>query len=380
MAVQVAGQDIGVTSLQTAAPYSFSLIVPPNVVGTKNLTAIGITGSEEIVTSTAVTIDVESNLSVSQLASSLNQVQFDYAGEQLPLRFTANLSNGSTLDVTNSSQTQYSSGNAAVATVDSTGIVTAVGAGTTTLTATYGGQSVSVQAVVPAKVKGDLDGDGKVTVNDLLVLQAFLGYTPVGTFDARDLNGDGKIDSSDLQILMSLCGSPCSGANSSFSLIASPASNTVQAGKGVNYNLTITPSSSSTGTVSLSCSGLPSEASCTFSPTSVSLSNSPASVQMSIMTSAASASLLKRQFWYAVGIPLTGLVLLAPATKRRNRLTFLVSMLLLCSMILAGCGGGGGASGSNGGNPGTPPGTYTVTVTASAGLVQQSSPVTLIVQ
>ena len=208
--VLVSVQDIGTTELQATAPYSFSLTIPRAIVGLKNLTAFGVTGPEQVITSAPVQVDVEPSAQATSLASAIQQIQFGFVGDQFPLNVTATFADGSKLNVTRSTQVMFSSVDATVATVDSTGLVTATGAGTTTVGATYRGQSAIVQVTVPAAVRGDLDGDGRLTADDVRILEAFLGTNSVGPFDARDLNGDGKIDPSDLQILLSLCGLACS--------------------------------------------------------------------------------------------------------------------------------------------------------------------------
>ena len=62
------------------------------------------------------------------------------------LTATANFSNSNTQNVTN--QAQWSSGNPSVASVSSTGVVTSVAAGTSTITAIYQGQNGSLPVTV----------------------------------------------------------------------------------------------------------------------------------------------------------------------------------------------------------------------------------------
>jgi len=62
------------------------------------------------------------------------------------LTATANFSNSNTQNVTN--QAQWSSGNPSVASVSSTGVVTSVAAGTSTITASYQGQNGSLPVTV----------------------------------------------------------------------------------------------------------------------------------------------------------------------------------------------------------------------------------------
>jgi len=116
--------------------YEADLTIPQAVVGLKNLTAFGVTGPEQVITSAPVQVDVEPSAQVTTLASSLQQIQFGFTGDQFPLSVKATFADGSQLNVTRSTQLLFSSGDAKVATVDSTGLVTATGAGTTTVGAT----------------------------------------------------------------------------------------------------------------------------------------------------------------------------------------------------------------------------------------------------
>jgi len=62
--------------------------------------------------------------------------------------------------------------------------------------------------------------------------------------------------------------------SSSFTLSASPTTQTVSPGSAASYTTTVAPSGSFTGTVNLSASGLPTGATATFNPTSITTSGS----------------------------------------------------------------------------------------------------------
>jgi hypothetical protein len=127
----------------------------------------------------------------------------------------------------------YGSLNPNVAVVDNYGTVTAIGPGVTCITVTgsfllppnpniYPGSTGSVilyvQVTVPPAIRGDLNGDGRVDLLDLDILEerlnsaaltnaGFVG-TQVPVTDARDLNGDGVINALDARILVTLCTHP----------------------------------------------------------------------------------------------------------------------------------------------------------------------------
>lgn len=208
-AVGVGGQDIGFSPYLSVGPYSFSLLVPTDIVGRKNLFAIGVIANETALASLTVTVDVEPSSQPASIAFEQNVVTFGYVGQQRKVGVTATFDNGSTIDVSQSSLLTFSSTNPGVISVDSTGVMTAEAPGIATITATFGTVASTLQANGPTGVKGDLDGDGLVTSDDVLLLESMLGSVPTGPNDARDINGDGKIDASDVQGLMSLCGPSC---------------------------------------------------------------------------------------------------------------------------------------------------------------------------
>ena len=70
------------------------------------------------------------------------------------------------------------------------------------------------------------------------------------------------------------------------------------------------------------------------------------------------------------------------APKRRKLLSYCIVFLLVsgCLLQVACSGASNSGSGGGGGTGGTPAGTYTVTVTGTAGSTQHTAPVTLTVQ
>ena len=110
------------------------------------------------------------------------------------------------------SVTGWSSSNESVATVSNTGVVTAVGRGAATITATTAdGQEGTAEVLVIGEGAvniGDVNGDGVVDFLDLLVLIYYLdnngNISDEHTFihANADLNGDGIIDDLDLELLM----------------------------------------------------------------------------------------------------------------------------------------------------------------------------------
>lgn len=212
-AVQVIGEDIGISEPRSAPPFQFSLTIPNNIIGPRKLTALGIIGSEDGVFSRPVIIDIETDQGLATLSVSPSQIDFQFSGEQMPLSVTGEFADGTGLLITQSTRTNYSSTDTAIAMVDAAGLVTAVGAGMSNIVVRYDNQSVSVPISVPQTIPGDLDGDGDVDQDDLNIILDGLGQAAVGSFDARDLNRDGMINFQDAEQIELVCTRECATIN-----------------------------------------------------------------------------------------------------------------------------------------------------------------------
>jgi hypothetical protein len=170
-----------------------------------------------------------------------------------------------------------------------------------------------------------------------------------------------------------------------FSLSASPLPGPVTAGGSATSTVTLAPSGGFNGTVAISCSIITTASpapTCSLDPASIAL-GAPVTSTLTVRTTAAHASAApSRSIYYATWVPLGVLALLGTGfTSRKRKLMGLLLFCLVFSslLFLASCSGGSSSTGG-GGTPGTPPGTYSITVTASAGALQHSATVTLTVQ
>ena len=128
---------------------------------------------------------------------------------------------------------------------------------------------------VPALVLGNADG----TFGSPLLLEPPGGFAPL----VADFNGDGLPDivipTSGLTLLLNL-------TTPAFQISASAQSPaTLAPGNDANYTITLTPQGGFAGTVTLSCTGLPVDASCNFVPPSV--PNSSGTSTLTITTTTA---------------------------------------------------------------------------------------------
>ena len=171
---------------------------------------------------------------------------------------------------------------------------------------------------------------------------------------------------------------PLSGMGFDFSLSPNGlSSQTVSSGQTAGFTLNLATLGGSSGTFTFSCRALPANSSCTFNPTNETVpANATGSVSVNIATGLSSTSaqnsgrdpgrFASRGFFVGVS-----LFMLPFAIYRRRRGTFFLAILILSSFGLASCagaggGGGGGTTPSNPVNGATPPGTYSVVVTAAA--------------
>ena len=192
------------------------------------------------------------------------------------------------------------------------------------------------------------------------------------------------------------------GAGTDFSL--DPASGgstsaTVTRGQTATYNLQVTPAGGFNGTVTLTCTGAPSEAVCSDSPASATPAGGNAAPFTTTVTTTAPSWIVLRTL--PLGQPPTvpqlllmlavALVLLLVWAHWRTRVValghrpafayaFAIVALLTIASCLSGCAGGGGGGGGGGPHdPGTPTGSYTITVTGTSGNVTHTKTLTLTV-
>jgi hypothetical protein len=187
-----------------------------------------------------------------------------------------------------------------------------------------------------------------------------------------------------------------SGAGAGFTISAAAFSPTsVSAGGSAATTVTVTSAGGFNQSVALSCGSITLHGSaavtdpptCKFSPSSV--INGSGTSALTVITTGPSASLApvstrSRGLFYSMCLPILGMVLMGPGFRSRKKKLLPIS--LLCLMIsgllfLAACGGGNGGGGnSGGGNGGTPAGTYTISISGSAGSMVNVTKVTMTVQ
>jgi hypothetical protein len=168
----------------------------------------------------------------------------------------------------------------------------------------------------------------------------------------------------------------------------SPVSETVSAGQSAKFSLVVAPLGSFSGTVNLSC-GIIAAATpapvCSLSSSSVQLTGSGAQpVTVTVGTTApVTMGTVSRVDLLRGAMPLTWTVIWLGSgwllLRNRKRLPALAApMVVLVLASSVGCGGGNSSSSHT--TPGTPLGTYTATITATSGSVNQNMTLTVVVK
>ena len=125
-------------------PLQFLLQIPKDIQpGTYRITALGRSADGEM-ESQALTLDVEKIQDPLRIWPEPALLQFSHAGDRIPVRVLGAFADGSKEELTKSKKTTYSSADPSVATVDSTGLVTAVGPGKTTIQITTPSSDYSI--------------------------------------------------------------------------------------------------------------------------------------------------------------------------------------------------------------------------------------------
>jgi trimeric autotransporter adhesin len=270
-------------------------------------------------TITATVNGISSTATLTVTATALNSISVTpqsttvYDGTAIQLKATGLYSDGSTVDLTNS--VTWTSSNAATATVSAQGLVQSVTIGNATISAT-----------------STVTGTTTVTV------------VPPFTWAATGSNGT---------------------------------SASVSSGGSANFGLSLTPGANFTGSVTLTCANLPSNATCSLNPASATLTGgSPANVSVTIATGQTLSSQTQPrpvERYLALAI-LPALALLFPIRRMRFRPYTLAGILFVVAIACTSCGSGNKATNSGSGGSGngastansTPPGTYNVVVTATS--------------
>jgi MBG domain-containing protein/Big-like domain-containing protein/VCBS repeat protein len=291
-----------------------------------------------------------------------------------------------------------------LAVANQNGTITVLQSGSTGSFSEAIGSPVPVSTSLASMVLGDFDNDGKpdfaaldATSNSLFVkLNRTTSFSTVVVANiavaasgpqtvTENYSGDSVYPAS-----VSNAVTLTSTTGADFAIVSATSSQSIAPGQSANYNITVTPQNAFTGTVDLSCSGLPAGYSCAFAPAALTLAATKGTAVMTI-TSTQSAAIApgngvlnlavlssirpspQSAFWLFSGLALFLIVLTRKAPPRRYASRMACAAVMFAAIaLLPGCGG----------SPMTPPlsTSYTVTITGTSGMLKHSTAVTLIVK
>jgi hypothetical protein len=157
-----------------------------------------------------------------------------------------------------------------------------------------------------------------------------------------------------------------------FTMDASSASITVKSAQSGSVTLTVTPQNGFNSAVSFACSGLPSGASCAFNPPTVTLSGNAITTTLTITAETLSGALrYGARSWMPQAFVVLSFCIFVRRKRRGIQSLLTPAITIAVLTALSGCGGRAGSS--------PMPLTSVVTVTATAGSIQQTAIVSLTV-
>jgi subtilase family serine protease len=255
---------------------------------------------------------------------------------------------------------------------------------------------VSVGTIAQACVKGSLNC---TTTNNADTLGVLTGFNAGTGYNLA--TGLGSVNANNL--VAAISGGSVTPPVGSFTVGPASGTATVTApGGSATYPVTVTGTGGFAGTVTFSCSGLPTGSSCSATPAALSATTTTATSTLTITTTAAtaqlapylpgndgisnhraplfsatSARLLAARF--AVILAMSAGLFLFAIKNKSHRSTAVFALMIFGLVIAAGCGGGGGGAVTPPPSGGTPAGTSTVTVTATGSGVTATTTFTLTV-
>ena len=150
---------LGCDLVLSSPPYRFPVKIPASAqiaAGTYTLNATGVISPGQSLDSPNISMDVEPATAITAIRLSTKSITFQEVVGKSPLMVWGTFADGSVMDITKSSRTTYSSGNPKIATVSSTGVVTAVGHDTmsaTPVVINYADQTATAHATVQVSTR-----------------------------------------------------------------------------------------------------------------------------------------------------------------------------------------------------------------------------------
>ncbi len=251
--------------------------------------------------------------------------------------------------------------------------------GSVTFTDTLGPiPSLNPQLTPPVQVSGSpsLNSQGNTSIADGIV-----SFDTGNHSISASYSGDSSFSTSNSTTPVTFTIQP------GFVAVSGPTAVTISSpGEPGTTTMGIIASSNFTSKITFTCSGLPAEANC--ASTSVTGQGPIAIVLANIVVSTTAPHMVAmhsngQRYYFAallgMGLPF-GILFVVVPRRRWNGLLALMLLAVVLTVPACGGGGGGGGSSQQHQDPGTPAGTYTITVTATAGSLSQQGAFTLLLK
>ena len=142
----------------TSLPARFAIKIPKDISpGSYTVSAVaglaGRAGRDGELVVAVIEVDIERREMPRAITTRLRQFHFEKKGETGRIELVGDFGDSDSVDVTESSHVTFESSDAAVATVDKSGTVTAVGPGRAAVVAWYGPRDRGIKASIPVEVK-----------------------------------------------------------------------------------------------------------------------------------------------------------------------------------------------------------------------------------
>jgi Bacterial Ig-like domain (group 2) len=143
-----AADPIKDSQVLSAPPYHFPITIPTKITpGLYALTAEGRSPHSELQTSQPISIDVERPDSPQSITTDLSRLELA-VGDQSDIAVIGTYGDGSTVELTKSTQTKYTTARPGVVSVSSDGLVTGLAVGSTEIVINHKGNKAEVRVIV----------------------------------------------------------------------------------------------------------------------------------------------------------------------------------------------------------------------------------------
>jgi hypothetical protein len=137
----------------TSLPAHFAIKIPKTISpGVYSVSALAGRAGGELI-GAVIEVDIERREMPRAITSRLRQFDLEKKGATGRIELVGNFGDGDFVDVTESTRVTFESSDTAVATVDKSGTITAVGAGHAEAVAWYGPRDKGVKAIIPFRVR-----------------------------------------------------------------------------------------------------------------------------------------------------------------------------------------------------------------------------------